>query len=153
MTGAESWLLQALQTLALAEHELLVFAAFWFTVGLIDESGVDLAYLWLRFSRKINTLRLSADYGTGPLTGPAAVLISAFRESAVIGTTIAHALAVWPQRELRIYVGCYRNDPATVAAAMAGAGGDARVRVVVHGAAGPTQGRLPEPAVPRAVRR
>lgn len=138
MTGAESWLLQALQVLALAEHELLVFAAFWFTVGLIDESGIDLAYLWLRFSRKIHTLRLSAAYGTGPLTGPAAVLIPAFRESAVIGTTIAHALAVWPQRELRIYVGCYRNDPATVAAAMAGAGGDARVRVVIHGAAGPT---------------
>src|SRR5690606_307393 len=35
-------------------------------------------------------------------------------------------------------VGCYRNDPATLAAIMRGAGGDNRVRAVVLGHEGPT---------------
>lgn len=138
MTGADGWLLDALRGLALVEHELLVFAAFWFTVGLIDELGLDLAYLWLRLSRRARTMRLAAGYGTDRLTGPVAVMIPAFREAAVIGTTISHALNAWPQQELRLYIGCYRNDPETLTAAMMAAARDARVRLVVHGAAGPT---------------
>lgn len=138
MTGAENWLLEALRVLALVEHELLVFAAFWFTVGLVDELGLDLAYLWLRLTRRAKTMRLARGYGADPLTGPVAVMIPAFGEAAVIGTTIGHALTAWPQHELRLYVGCYRNDPATLAAAMAAAAHDPRVRLVVHGAAGPT---------------
>jgi hypothetical protein len=38
-------------------------------------------------------------------------------------------LAAWPQKELTIYVGCYRNDAATIAAASTAAGQDQRVRV------------------------
>ncbi len=138
MTGADGWLLGALQVLALAEHELLVFAAFWFTIGLFDELGLDLAYLWLRLTRRTRTVRLAPGYGVDRLMGPVAVMIPAFREAAVIGTTIAHALKAWPQQELQLYVGCYRNDPATLAAAMAAAARDPRVRLVVHGAEGPT---------------
>ncbi len=138
MTGADGWLLGVLRALALAEHELLVFAAFWFTIGLIDEVGLDLTYLWLRLTRRAKTMRLAPGYGADRLTGPVAVMIPAFREAAVIGTTIGHALRAWPQHELRLYVGCYRNDPATLAAAMEAAARDPRVRLVVHGAAGPT---------------
>ena len=47
-------------------------------------------------------------------------------------------LAAWPQRDYRIYIGCYRNDATTVAAAMAATGGDARVRLVIHDRLGPT---------------
>ena len=46
----------------------------------------------------------------------AAVLIPAWQEAAIIEFTIAHALAAWPQAELRIYVGCYRNDADTLEA-------------------------------------
>ena len=86
MTGADGWLLGALQVLALAEHELLVFAAFWFTIGLFDELGLDLAYLWLRLTRRTRTVRLAPGYGVDRLMGPVAVMIPAFREAAVIGT-------------------------------------------------------------------
>jgi adsorption protein B len=120
------------------ERELLAFAAFWFCLGLIDEFALDLTWLWLRLTGRAKTRTLRPGFGKGPLTGPAAVLIPAFQESAVIGTTIRHMLAVWPQPGLRIYVGCYTNDAATLAAASAAAGDDPRVRLVVHGAHGPT---------------
>ncbi|MDE2412230.1 MAG: glycosyl transferase family protein [Sphingomonadales bacterium] len=120
------------------ERELLVFAAFWFVVGLIDEFAIDCAWAWLRLTGRVRTARLPASFGKAELAGPAAVLIPAFEEAAVIATTIAHMTATWPQRELRFYVGCYVNDAATLAAAMDGAGRDPRVRLVVHAAHGPT---------------
>lgn len=52
--------------------------------------------------------------------------------------TVAHALKAWPQTELRLYVGCYRNDQQTIAAVLASIGQDNRVRLVIHDKAGPT---------------
>ena len=122
----------------LIERELLAFAAFWFCVGLLDELAVDFAWIGLKLSGKARTTRLPVGYGAEPLSGATAILIPAFHESQVIGATIAHMLASWPQRELTDYVGCYRNDPATLAAAMIAARGDPRVRLVTLGVAGPT---------------
>ncbi|WP_254913092.1 glycosyl transferase family protein [Novosphingobium sp. B 225] len=127
-----------MSALAMCERELLIFAAFWFVLGLADELAIDLAWLWLRATGRASTQRLPQGYGRDPLSGPLAVLIPAYREAGVIATTIAHALDAWPQRDLRLYVGCYANDAATLAAAMEGAGCDPRVRLVVHGARGPT---------------
>lgn len=120
------------------ERELLVFAAFWFAVGLLDELAIDLAWLGMKATGRARTPRLPRGYGRAELAGPIAVLIPAYHEAAVIGATVAHMLAAWPQRELRLYIGCYRNDAATLAAAMEAAGRDARVRLVVHGVDGPT---------------
>jgi adsorption protein B len=39
---------------------------------------------------------------------------------------------------MRLYIGCYRNDPATLAAASAAAKGDARLRLVIHDRDGPS---------------
>ncbi|WP_156494124.1 glycosyltransferase, partial [Erythrobacter sp. HI0028] len=36
------------------------------------------------------------------------------------------------------YIGCYRNDAATIASVIAATRGDPRVRLVVHGKDGPT---------------
>ena len=47
-------------------------------------------------------------------------------------------LSTWPQRELTVYVGCYRNDPATLDAAIRAIGTDRRVRLVTLAAQGPT---------------
>lgn len=134
----QDWIRQLLTALAMCERELLIFAAFWFVVGLLDEMAIDGTWLWLRLTGQARTQRLPQGFGGDPLTGPLAVLIPAYREAGVIGTTIAHVLAVWPQRELRLYVGCYGNDSTTLAAAMVGVGADPRVRLVVHGVAGPT---------------
>jgi bacteriophage N4 adsorption protein B len=138
MNGAGSGWQSLVEGLMLFEHELLAFAVFWFCIGLIDEFAIDLTWLWLRLTGKIKTERLPIGYGAEPLSGHAAVIIPAYQEAPVIGTTIAHMLASWPQRELTVYVGCYRNDAATVAAASAAAGSDPRVRIVVHGGNGPT---------------
>ncbi len=124
--------------LQLVEHELMVFALFWFIVGALDELAVDLVWIWLRLSRRSVTRRLPRSLLPEPLGGKVAVFIAAWHEAEVIGATVAHTLSAWPQPELRIYVGCYANDPATLAAAVAGAGGDERVRVVVLDRAGPT---------------
>lgn len=127
------------ELLALVQVELLLFAAVLFAIGLIDELAVDLAYLWCRLTRRAQTRRVPEDaLPDNMLSGMAAVFIPAWREDAVIGSTIAHALAAWPQDELRIYVGCYRNDPATIASVVAVARGDDRVRLVVVGEDGPT---------------
>lgn len=122
----------------LIEHELLLFAAFWFVVGIIDEVTIDLTWLWLRLTGRIPTHRIPASKSSEPLAGPLAVFVPAWLEAAVIAKTMRHALVAWPQRELRLYIGCYRNDPLTLAAAVAGAGSDSRVRLVIHDRGGPS---------------
>ena len=128
----------ALNGLRLVEYELTLFAAFWFVIGIADELAVDLFYGWLRLFRRNRTHQLKGDISARPLQGIAAVLIPAWQEVAVIGTTIAHALKVWPQQDLRLYIGCYVNDPETLLAAMLAADSDTRVRIVIHEKHGPT---------------
>lgn len=121
------------------QHELLLFAAVLFAVGVIDELAVDAIYAWNRLTGRIATTRLDTEKHVGqPLSGPAAVFIPAWQESAVIGSTLAHALAVWPQKELRIYAGCYRNDPMTIASVASVAREDIRIRLVTVDEDGPT---------------
>ena len=133
----EAW--TPLEWLALVERELLLFAAVFFLIGALDELAMDFAWLWLRMTGRGRTARIDRGEHLGrPLAGRAALLIPAWREACVIGDTIAHALVAWPQDELRIYVGCYRNDPSTARAIMAGAGADPRVRLVLHDRDGPT---------------
>lgn len=125
--------------MALVQIELLLFAAVFFAIGLADELAIDLAYLWCRLTGKARTRRVPEDaLPKNMLSGMAAVFIPTWREDAVIGSTLAHALAAWPQDDLRIYVGCYRNDAETVASVVAAARGDDRVRLVVVGEDGPT---------------
>ncbi len=128
-----------LEWTALVGYELLLFAGFFFVLGSIDDFAVDLYYLRLRIAGRVRTPEIErAVAAQRPLAGSAAVMIPAWRESAVIGTTVSHALKVWPHAELQIYVGCYRNDPETVEAAMAGAAGDSRLRLVIHDCDGPS---------------
>ena len=135
--GAEGW--SVLEWLALAEHELLLFAAVFFLIGTLDEFAMDLAWGWLKLTGRAKTATLSRkDLKHRRLAGRAAVLIPAWHESQVIADTLRHALAAWEQEDLRIYVGVYRNDPATLEAAAIGAACDPRVRIVVHDRTGPS---------------
>ena len=127
------------QWFTLVHHELLLFCAAFFAIGVIDELAVDIAYAWMRLTGRIGTRWVDEEIqAERTLAGRAAVFVAAWQESAVIGPTIYHMLEVWPYRDLRIYVGCYRNDQQTIASAMAAARGDPRVRIVVHGVEGPT---------------
>jgi adsorption protein B len=136
--GGISVLPRLLDWLQLVEHELLLFAAFWFIVAALDELAVDCIWAWLRITRRAGEARLPRGFEGRALAGRVAVLVPAWHESTVIGDMIAHTLRAWPQQGLTLYVGCYRNDPATLAAAMAGAKGDPRLRLVINDRAGPT---------------
>ena len=50
--GAGSVMATVLDWLQLAEHELLLFAAFWFIVSAADEAVVDLGWIYLRLIGK-----------------------------------------------------------------------------------------------------
>lgn len=127
------------QWLALLQHELLMFAGVFFLVGALDDLGIDGLWLWMRATGRVRTPKRSRlPLQNRPLSGPVAVVIPAWREAAVIGQTIRHLLETWPQPALRLYVGCYRNDPATLEAGMAAARCDPRLRLVIVDADGPT---------------
>lgn len=128
----------ALHGLQLLEHELMLFALFWFIIGALDELAIDLLWLWLRLSGRVQTRRLPRSVGFTPLPGRIALFVPAWREADVVGWMISHTRCAWPQAELAIYVGCYANDLATVEAAIDGTGRDRRIRLVVLGRAGPT---------------
>ena len=129
----------AWQWLVLAQHELLLFAAIFFLIGAADELAVDFFWIWLKLTGRAKTRTLSEhDAGCTRLNGVAAIFIPAWQEANVIGATIGHALSAWPHRDMRIYAGCYRNDPQTMGAIIAAAAADARVRLVVHNRDGPS---------------
>ena len=113
-----------------------MFAAVWFAIGAIDEFLVDGVWLWMCAKGDAKTARL-ADDALQELQGIAAVIVPAWHEAAVIGAMVSHCLESWPQRDLRLYVGVYRNDPATLAALTA-LSNDPRLRVVLHDRDGPT---------------
>lgn len=134
------------ELVAAVQHELLLFAGVFFLILAVDELLVDLIWFCHRAVRAFaggrdgmpDRFRPPRAGGAPSLAGPAAVLLPAWREEKVLATTIAHMLAAWPHRNLSIYVGCYPNDPATKAAALAGAAGDGRVLIVTLKAGGPT---------------
>lgn len=127
-----------LHGLQLVERELTAFALFWFAIGAIDDLAIDILWMGLRLTGRATTPRLPAEPAAAPLDGPIAVFFPAWREAEVIGTAVSYALRAWPQARLRLYVGCYPNDAATMAAARAGVGDDRRARIVVLDRDGPT---------------
>lgn len=138
MEEIQSALASSLHVLQVIGHELLVFAAVWFMIGLVDEFAVDISWLWLRLTGRSGTGRLPAKFGDAPLRGSAAVMIPTWQEASVIATTLSHAAAAWPQHELRFYVGCYCNDLHTICAATEAAEKDLRIRLVILDRVGPT---------------
>lgn len=128
-----------LQWLSLLQHELLLFAGIFFLIGAIDDLAVDLMWLWFKCTGRARYQRINREkYSQQKLTRSAAIFIPTWNESRVIGDTITHLLNAWPQNGLRLYVGCYRNDSATIAAVAAAAGEDPRLRLVIHDRLGPT---------------
>ncbi|WP_144097717.1 glycosyl transferase family protein [Croceicoccus sediminis] len=117
--------------------ELLLFAGFWFLLGALDELLVDLAWFWLLLTGRARSPRLERP-ATEELSAPIALFVPAWREAKVIGPMIRATLARWPHADLRVYAGCYINDPETRAAMEAGGAGDPRLTIVVNEVPGPT---------------
>ncbi len=124
--------------LAVLQHELLLFAGFFFLLGALDDMVVDLYWFWLRRKGEASTIRVNGgELAEAPLEGAAAIFLPASPAHRLVGETIAQILGAWRQAELRLYVGCHRSDRATIEAAMVGGNGDPRLRLVIHDHAGP----------------
>lgn len=133
------WAIDFWQWLALLQHELLLFAGIFFLLGAVDDLAIDVSWMWLKLTGRAKTPVIDrGEFQRASLHGAPAVLIPAWNEAQVIGDTIAQALGNWPQESLRLYVGCYRNDSATIDAAMAAANADPRLRIVIHDRDGPS---------------
>ena len=121
--------------------ELALFAAAGGLLFALDDLAVDLIYfaragwrsltVYPRFPRAF-----AATLAPPERPGRLAVLIPAWDEAAVIGDMLRAALARFEHADYRLYVGHYRNDPATAAAI--GQVADPRVRPVLVDADGPT---------------
>jgi len=135
--ATEGWVIPLFSFLESVRLELLLFAAFWFVVGAIDELAIDLAWFWMLLTGKGRSERLNKP-ADAELRGPIALFVPAWREARVIAPMLRLALTRWPHRDLRIYAGCYINDPDTRAAIEAGGSGDPRLTVVVNEVPGPT---------------
>ena len=124
--------------LALLVRELALFAAVGFLVLGTSDLLVDFIWIGLKLKRFALRIRPASLDSLPPPEAPGrlAIFVPTWREEAVIGPMLTRALDVWGGADVRIFVGCYPNDPATIAAVEAVA--DARVRLVVGAQEGPT---------------
>lgn len=115
--------------------EAALFAACGFLVLGIGDLAVDILWIGLRLrggSGALDLRMLKPPAAPGRL----AVFVAAWDEAAVIGEMLRAALRTFDHADYRLYVGCYPNDPRTIAAVSAVA--DPRVRLVIGTAPGPT---------------
>jgi adsorption protein B len=121
-------------------REFALFAAVGFLLLGIGDLLVD--FIWLaivvrRRVRRRGTGQACAASLTAPLApGAIAIFVPAWDEAAVIADMLAYATRAFAGSDHRIYVGCYPNDPATIAA-VRGLDGPG-VRLVVGPMPGPT---------------
>jgi bacteriophage N4 adsorption protein B len=126
-------------------EELLLFSAFWFVVGGVDDLVVDMIWIgrggWRRITRYRRTAPMRASELPKPaLSGPLIIFIAAWQEADVIGRMLTQCENSWKNSGIvySIYVGCYPNDGPTIRAVIAAAQRSQNIKLVVCDAPGPT---------------
>ncbi|HEX8624168.1 MAG TPA: glycosyl transferase family protein [Allosphingosinicella sp.] len=119
-------------------REAALFAATGFLILGLSDLAMDLLWLAHRARRRGRPVAALSDLPPPSRRGRLAIFVPAWDEAAVIGEMLRGAVAAWDEGDWRLYVGAYRNDPATVAAAAAIASAEPRIRIVVGRDAGPT---------------
>ena len=116
--------------LHLVQHELVLLAA----VGILLLGTEDLLFdlMWLGRPRRAPQLPAQA-----PLSGTIAIFVPAWRENAVLPDTLDAMLRAWAGEDVRIYIGCYRNDAETIFAISQRVAAHAALRLVI-GSNGPS---------------
>ncbi len=128
------------ETIAFIMAEASLAAAAGFLVLGLSDLAIDLIWLALactgRLAGPLRSYRSAVDLPPPLNPGMIAVFVPAWDEAAVIGPMLGNSVKAFGEADYRIYVGCYYNDPATIAAARAVS--SPHVRIVVGGAPGPT---------------
>ena len=126
----------------LAFRELALFAAFGFLLGAIDTLAIDI--LWARrmirrwMGRSDAKRRVLADLPPPSRMGRHAVFIPAWDEAAVIRAMLESTVWRFVGQDYRLFVGCYPNDPDTIAEIEVVARRAANIRMVICPNPGPT---------------
>jgi len=121
--------------------ELALFAGVGFLLFGLNDLAVDAIYFVRRFWRSITVYKrhrraYASYYVFNKNPGFLAIFVPAWDESAVIASMLRATLKRLDYDDYRVFVGCYRNDPATAAAIASVA--DERVTAVRVNADGPT---------------
>lgn len=129
--------------LALAHHELMLFAAVGLALGSIDDFLIDIAYGLRRAWRSTvihsrHPRMTMADLPPSTHPGTLAIFIPAWKEANVIAPMLRHALRRWGEADYRLFVGVYPNDPDTLREVASVAAGEPRVIVGITERPGPT---------------
>ncbi len=121
-------------------REALLFASVGILLGGVDDLAVDCVFLvrggWRRLARRAG--RCLDDLPAPETPGAFVIFVPAWDEAAVIAPMLRSTLARVEHPAFQIWVGCYPNDPATIAAVETVAAEDTRVRLVIGARAGPT---------------
>lgn len=127
---------------ARAAHELALFAAVGLALGGIDDVVVDAVWIARTMWRRLTVYRRYSRADAVSLVrsdaGPIAVFVPAWRECEVIGRMATTALTRWAAEDIRLYVGCYPNDPTTIREVERLLAQDDRLRLVINSRPGPT---------------
>jgi adsorption protein B len=122
--------------------ELALFSGVGFFIFALNDLAVDLIYFGRQLWRSATVYRRFPRAFAASLAASAAdqrfiaIFIPAWDEAAVIGAMLKSTLARLDYANYRLFVGCYRNDPATTAAVKSIS--DPRVEMVVVEEDGPT---------------
>lgn len=124
-----------------AFREATLFAACGFLLLGASDLAVDLIWIARTLWRRATVYRRFERSCAGTLKAPEspgrlAIFVPAWDEGIVVGDMLAHALQTFDHPDYRIYVGCYPNDPDTLATVRNIA--DRRVRMVIGPLPGPT---------------
>lgn len=122
-------------------HEAALFAVCGFLFMGFSDVVVDLIWiartLWRRLTVYRRHERARADtLAEARSPGRLAIFIPAWEEAGVIADMLRHTLRTFRHGDYRLYVGCYPNDPETIAAVREVE--DARIRLVIGSVDGPT---------------
>lgn len=124
--------------------ELLLFSAFWFLIGALDDFLIDIIWIIRRTYRKLKYYRHGKAMTVCELpdanhNGRLAIFIPTWQESAVIGDTLSYITQAWRGDIAHIvYVGCYPNDKDSIIKVQQAATANANIRVVICDRDGPT---------------
>lgn len=115
-----------------ASHELMLFASVGILLIGLDDLFFDALWLGTRGERQAHAT------GKPPLAGTVAIFIPAWDEHRILAVMLRRLLAAWAGEDIRIYIGCYPNDAATLFAISPLVASDRRLRLVVNERDGPT---------------